>query len=97
MRTPATILACLAALPLAAIPAAAQPAPDQAPKQPSGQTLAKRPTDGKNQTSPSGSKAADDKGRLGETREQHDHYLRRNSEDQPITSRTVSQGHDDDD
>ena len=97
MRLFATIPACLAAFLLAAGPAWAQSGQDQAQKQPSGQTLMKRLTGNKNQISPFDSQGTAGKNNLGETQEQHDHYLHRNPDDQPITSSTVTQNHNDDD
>ena len=85
MRLFATILVYLTVFSFSAVPVAAQ---GQSQQQPSGQTLMKRLMGNKNQTSPFKSKA------LGETQEQHDHYVRRNPDDQPITSNTV--GHKDD-
>ncbi len=93
MRTLAAIPACLATLLLTAGPVSAQSGQGQ----PSGQTLAKQTMGNKNQTSPFESQGDADKGKLGETREQHDHYLHRNPDDQPINSSTATQNHDDDD
>ena len=62
--------------------AAAQPSEDA--KSPSGQILMKRLAGKKNQNSSS------DKGSLGETKEQHDHYLKSSVQNQPITNNTTN-------
>ena len=74
MRLHAVVLLCL----FAAGPAAAQS--DLATKPPPGQTLLKSLEGNKNQTSPFNSQP------LRETEEQRRHYIRKNPENEPITS-----------
>lgn len=65
------------------IASAAQAQTKQSSDLPDGQTLLDGLTD-KNQT------ASSEKAKLGETKEQHDHYNKNNPDDQPITNKTIT-------
>ncbi len=82
MRLHAAALLCL----FAAGPAAAQS--DLATRPPPGQTLLKSLEGDKNQTSPLNNHP------LSETEEQRQHYVRKNPENEPITSSSVKRSND---